>query len=149
MKSKWELKVKPNLTKIYEWCQEGLSIEQICGKLNIAHTTFYKYRDQYPELKELLENSKQNLRLKLGKTLIQEALGGYPITEIIEEYKTYKKEDGTLGEKKIGYKKVIKIARPVPGLLQFALCNMFNDEFKRLDKEEVVTKAVEIIDDLK
>ena len=44
-KSKYESHVLPNLEKIAQWAEEGVTAKDIAGKLHIAYSSFRKYLD--------------------------------------------------------------------------------------------------------
>ncbi len=66
----------------------GTSVEEVCKKLGITETTYYRWQNQYggmkaEEMKRLKELEKENSRLKkavaeliLDKQILQEALRG-------------------------------------------------------------------------
>ena len=139
-KSKYETHVKPNFELIQSWREKGLSEETVAAKLNVAYSSLSLYKQQYPEFSEVLGKCKEKLGVKLKKTLWKETLG-YTFEEIQEETEVepHRNKNGSITEKivKIKRKKIKRKCRPQPSLLMFALCNLFPDEFKRIDKEAI------------
>lgn len=73
-KSKWP-EIESKLTLIEGWARNGLTDEQIAKNLSISKTTFYKYRDEHPELSELLKKSKEKVDFEVENALYKRALG--------------------------------------------------------------------------
>ena len=94
-KSKYETYVKPYLQDIKIWT-ETLTDEQIAEKLKVSRRSFAKYKKDYPELAQAIEDGKKKLVKILKDTLKKKAQGFY-----YEEV-----ERGGLGIVKIGYPKI-------------------------------------------
>lgn len=78
MKSKYESHVKPNMNVIKSMRADGYKEEDIADYLGIAHSTWYKYKNEHSELVEALKISKQILIADLEQTMFQKALEGNP-----------------------------------------------------------------------
>jgi hypothetical protein len=132
--SEYDKRIKYMFDEIIAWREQGIGIEDIALKLNIAAGTMYEYQKRYPEFKEVLKHSKTKLVNNLKKSLWKEAMG-------------FEYEEITLEESYLGTKKKItkKYFRSQPSLLIYALCNLDPNNFRRLDKEFVN----EVIDGLK
>ena len=140
-------KYKYELEKVKEFTNEGKSCDWIINELKITkylYNLYVKNIDQNLDLSGVLSSSKEKLVANLKKSLWQEALGYYEYEEtkkLMEKipFVTNKKDKD--GNPIIEYKekqkleKIKKIARPVPTLLIFALCNLAGDQFKRVDKD--------------
>lgn len=83
-KSKYETYVKPYLNEIKVWT-ETLTDEQIAEKLKVSRRSFAKYKKDYPELVQAIEDGKKKLVKILKDTLKKKAQGFY-----YEEVKTVK-----------------------------------------------------------
>lgn len=59
-KSKYHTHVEPKLLLIEAWARDGLTIEQIAEKLGVANSTFFDYKNKYPELSEVLKKGSRN-----------------------------------------------------------------------------------------
>ncbi len=74
-KSKYESNVKCKFTEIREWRIEGYTESQIANLCGVAYSTFMVYINKYPELKEVLKQTKAILKSELKQSLFQEAMG--------------------------------------------------------------------------
>lgn len=80
--NRWDTHIEPRLTEIEGWVRDGLIDEQIIHNLGIAKATFYKYRDEHPELAELLKRTKAIVDIEVENALLKKALG---FTEVIKK----------------------------------------------------------------
>ena len=118
-KNKYETHVKPKLDQIAKWYQD-LTERQIAEKLGIAMSSWERYKNEYPELKEVLLDSSQQLKEELKDTLKKKAKGFY-----YEEIKTTKREvDGDIVTKTETYR---KYAQPDTGAIHLLLKNIDDD----------------------
>lgn len=115
-KNKYETHVKPYLNQIQGW-YEDLDERQIADQLGIAVSTWEKYKNQYPELREVLKKGKQHLVSELKTSLKKKAKGFY-----YEETKTCIREVGGKQVKVI--EKYKKYAQPDTGALHLLLKNL-------------------------
>lgn len=115
-KNKYETHVKPYLNQIQEW-YEDLDERQIADQLGIAVSTWEKYKNKYPELREVLKKGKQHLVRELKTSLKKKAKGFY-----YEETKTCIREVGGKQVKVI--EKYKKYAQPDTGALHLLLKNL-------------------------
>lgn len=135
MKSKYETHVEPNLDLIESWREEGISEENIAKQLGVAYSTFKVYKGKHKALSAILLKTKKKLVAKLKKTLWKEALG-YKYEEKQEIIEAIMDENGNItNKKKVKRTVTTKYARPVPALVQFALCNLAPELFARVDKD--------------
>lgn len=74
-KSKYEANVKPFLSQIREWSASGATEKEICTALGIALSTFYEYKNKYPELSGALRAGRQNVVLEIKAALFKRATG--------------------------------------------------------------------------
>lgn len=77
-KNGWDKK----LGVIEGWARDGLTNEQIAGKMGINPDTLYKYKKKYPEFADALKEGKEVVDYKVEKELLNQALNGN-ITAII------------------------------------------------------------------
>lgn len=78
-KGKYEIHVKPYLDKIQEWCTT-MTEAQIARNLGIGASTFVYYKNEFPELSEVLKKGRTDLVTELRSALIKKAKG-YEYTE--------------------------------------------------------------------
>jgi hypothetical protein len=81
--SKWE-EVKEKLQMVECWARDGLTDEQISNNLGISTTTFYEYKNKYPEFSESLKKGKEVVDYEVENALLKRALG-YEYKEITKE----------------------------------------------------------------
>ena len=105
-KSKYDTHVKPHLDQIKKWYKDETE-EQIASRLGISVSTFNLYKNEYPELAQLLMEAKQNLVTDLKASLKKKAKGYHyeeskhvikdegdgKVTETTEIYKKYAQPD--------------------------------------------------------
>lgn len=138
-KNKYETHVKPYLNQIQEW-YEDLDERQIADQLGIAVSTWEKYKNKYPELREALKKGKQHLVRELKTSLKKKAKGFY-----YEETKTCIREVGGKQVKVI--EKYKKYAQPDTGALHLLLKNLdenwHNDDQVTIDIKKKQLKLTE------
>lgn len=142
-KNKYETHVKPYLEQIAEWYGD-LDEQQIATeKLGIAVSTFENYKNQYPELRQALQNGRQNLVGELKTSLKKKAKGYY-----YEETKTSIREEN--GRQVKVMEKTKRYAQPDTGAIHLLLKNLDSDwrnddaqtmELKRRQMELAEKKA--------
>lgn len=137
-KSKYETHIMPRLKDIQKWCEEGLTNEMICQRLDIQESTWYEYQNKHPILKELVQASKSVMDSKVENALLKTALGFE-----YEEIKTIIEEDKN-GKKRTRIEKTKKYMPPNPTAQAFWLKNRKRDEWG--DRKEIIfdTKAQEL-----
>ena len=134
-KNKYETHVKPYLNQIQEW-YEDLDERQIADQLGIAVSTWEKYKNKYPELREVLKKGKQHLVRELKTSLKKKAKGFY-----YEETKTCIREvDGKQVKTIEKYK---KYAQPDTGALHLLLKNL-DDSWHNDDAETINMKKEQL-----
>lgn len=137
-KNKYETHVKPYFEKIKKWYLTKTET-QIAQKLGITVQSWIKYKNQYPELRELLQDSKDDLVDELKGILKKKAQGFY----YSETTKTVIKEDGK-EIKKIEERQ--RYAQPDTGAIHLLLKNLDN-EWHNDDRQtyELKKKQVDIM----
>ena len=93
-KSKADIVIE-NLDRIKEMARVGVTEEDIAKSLGISVSTFEKYKNEFPQLKESLKTSKIDLSVTVKSALVKRALG-YEY----EEKKQYITEDDNGNKKK-------------------------------------------------
>ena len=83
--SKWN-DIKQKLDIIECWARDGLTDEQISNNLGISTTTFYDYKNKYPEFLESLKKGKEIVDYEVENALLKRALG-YEYKEVTRESK--------------------------------------------------------------
>lgn len=124
-KNKYETHVQPYLAYIREW-YGTLSEKQIAEKLGVSKGSFENYKNQYPELKECLQVSKEVLIEDLKSSLKQKAKGFY----YTETKKTTKRYGGQKSETVEEYR---RYSPPDTGAIHLLLKNL-DPEWRNDDK---------------
>ncbi|MBO5909365.1 MAG: hypothetical protein J6Q67_06295, partial [Clostridia bacterium] len=93
-KSKYETAVKPYLDNIREWKRVGATDEQICERLKIAPSSYYKYAKENAEFAESIKKGKIDLVMDLRGELARVAF-----KHTLETKKQYIKQDMETGHK--------------------------------------------------
>ena len=137
-KNKYETHVKPYFEKIKKWYLTKTET-QIAQKLGITVQSWIKYKNQYPELRELLQDSKDDFVDELKGILKKKAQGFY----YSETTKTVIKEDGK-EIKKIEERQ--RYAQPDTGAIHLLLKNLDN-EWHNDDRQtyELKKKQIDIM----
>lgn len=79
-KNAYERCIKPRFNDILEWLRSGATERQIASNLNVAYSTFNKYKAEVEEFSELLKKGRESLVIELRGALVKRALG-YEYTE--------------------------------------------------------------------
>ena len=58
------------------WARDGLTKEQIAGRMGIAIRTFYKWQKKYPQIAQSLRRGKELVDYQVEAALLDKALGG-------------------------------------------------------------------------
>lgn len=136
-KNKYETHVHPRFDEIKEWYQDMTEAE-IVKRLGISVRAWENYKKEYPELTELLKDSKTQLKHELKETLKKKAKGFY-----YEESKTFIREENGKQVKTIEKHK--KYAQPDLGSIHLLLKNLdenwHNDDMTTIKQKN---KALEL-----
>lgn len=115
--------IKDNLDNIAKWIEDGLFENQIFPKLGMSKPTWEKYKKECPELKDVLERSRETRNAILVpelENLMLKRARGYIDEEAVVEEVSRLNEDGEL----VVSKKVIKKSIPPDvGAIQICLKN--------------------------
>ncbi len=87
-KGKYETHIKPFFDKIDKMLNDGASEKQCAEALGVSYPAFNKYKQEYPELRELCSKPRTQLIEDLRSALIKKALGMK-----VEKKKIYSKKD--------------------------------------------------------
>lgn len=73
--SKYESHVKPRFAEIKEWLQAGATDKEIAENLGVNPKVFCKYKNDFNELKKLVENGRQKAVQEIKAALFKRATG--------------------------------------------------------------------------
>lgn len=74
-KGKYDTHVKPKLSLIEGWCRNGAIDVDVASNLNVAYSTFQKYKSEHKELREVLQVGKAEADIKVESALFRRAIG--------------------------------------------------------------------------
>lgn len=63
------------LTLLEGWAREGLTDEQLAGKMGINPATLYDWKKKYPKISEALKKGKEVVDIQVENALLKRALG--------------------------------------------------------------------------
>lgn len=63
------------LTLLEGWAREGLTDEQLAGKMRINPATLYDWKKKYPKISETLKKGKEIVDIQVENVLLKRALG--------------------------------------------------------------------------
>ena len=133
--NKYDSNIKPHLKDIKKWIQDNTEY-QICARLGVTPQSFEKYKKMYPELKEALQQGREDLVTSLKETLVKKALG-YHYTET----KTTIRDEN--GKKIKVIEKNEKYAHPDTGAIHLLLKN-YDSEWRNDDQTTVDIKRKQL-----
>lgn len=120
MKSKYETNVEPYLEAIEQMARNGMMEKDIAKKLNIAWSTWWTYKKQYPNLSNALRTNREIADLAIENALWRSAKG-YDKTTIDRKYAIVRHDDGTTERVLLEEKEKIEHVPPNPVSIQYYL----------------------------
>lgn len=121
-KTKYHSEVKPKLKQISEYIAQGATEKDIMEWLGIANSTFYEYKNKYPEFRESLDKPKRESVIQVRNALLKRALGF-----TYEEKKQYLTKDKETGKETLRVETFQKQALPDVGAIAMYLRNNDKD----------------------
>ncbi len=70
-----------NLNKVCEWVANGLTDKQLAKNMSISESTFYKWKNQYPDFATALSEAKEKPKMELENAMFKLATGKMQIEE--------------------------------------------------------------------
>ena len=84
-KGKYQRWLEPDgLTLLEGWARDGLTDEQLAGKMGINPATLYDWKNKYPKISESLKKGKEVVDIEVENALLKRALG-YDYEEVKTE----------------------------------------------------------------
>ena len=65
-----------NLIRIRGWARDGMTDEQIAGKMGIGVRTLYEWKKKYPQFSQALKSGKEVVDYAVENALLKKALAG-------------------------------------------------------------------------
>lgn len=126
----YETNVLPYASDIPIWIEEGLTIKEICVKLSISHSMWYKMIKEHEGLENLVSLGERLLCNRAEKSLVNLCTGFEYI-----EYKTTVEEDAQ-GKKHVKTEEMKRYQPPSQPAISFLLRNRMPDRWS--DKKELM-----------
>lgn len=92
------------LLKLEAWARDGLTDEQIAGKIGIRRETLYDWKKKYPNISNALKRGKEVTDIEVENALLNNAKGFTYIEQVVSTKKEVLYENG---------KKIKEISEPV------------------------------------
>lgn len=143
MKGFYLKKVKPNLKNIKMMALSGAGIEEISKKIGVSVKTMEKYRKEFAELEDAL-NEKKNSDALVMEAFFKRACG-YTYEEETTEFKGKKSPDGEMLDEQVVTKKTRKDVPPDLNAIKWWL-----EKNKNTDEPEIeisLEEARKLIDE--
>lgn len=83
-RNKYQTNVAPFLKEIGQMARDGATEAEIAGKLNVAYSTFKKYKSDHEELRQALAANKEMADLNVEAALYRRATG-FEYDEVTQE----------------------------------------------------------------
>lgn len=128
--TKYETNILTHSNDIPQWIADGLTIREICTKLDISYNYWYDMIKQHEGLKNLVSIGEHMLCSKAEKSLHDLCTGFYSI-----DYKTTVEED-TNGKKHVKTEEIKHYNPPSGRAIEFMLRNRLPDKWS--DKKELI-----------
>ena len=75
-KGKYQRWLEPDgLTLLEGWARDGLTDEQLAGKMGINPATLYDWKNKYPKISESLKKGKEVVDIQVENALLKRVLG--------------------------------------------------------------------------
>lgn len=104
---RWE--TEEGLAQLEGWARDGLTDEQIAGKIGIRRPTLYVWKKQHPDIDDALKKGKEVVDYQVEKSLLDRAMG-MKTTDIT--YKMVKIDAMVLKAKRARYSNEYKLDHP-------------------------------------
>lgn len=148
--SDYHEKVRSRFDEITYWLRMGLSNLEIANNLDIDESTFYDYKNKFPEFSKLLKKGKSSATAQVVNALFKKAIG-YDVVETTTE-RVFVKEKIDVNkppvkiytEKMIVTKTVTKHFQPDTKAINTWLYNRNPEDWK---PEMLISKADDISED--
>lgn len=147
--SKYITHIQPKLDLIEAWYRNGAIDVDVARNLNVGYSTYLKYKNDYPELKERTQVGKEEADLKVESSLFNNATGFYYEEETPIKCKdSYYDEQGKKVEKEhVEVVSVKKYSKPDTMAQMYWLNNRDPNNWSQKQKVEMTGEALVSIND--
>ena len=140
-----EWRTEDGLLRLEGYARDGLTDEQIAQKMGIGTSTYYRWQQDFKEIREAIKKGKAPVDTKVENALLRRALG-YQYTEVTEEYSRPPRPGEKLPPKSV--KRVVKEMPPDVAALIFWLKNRRPQYWKDKPEVEAQQEAIAKLDKL-
>ena len=93
-KSKYETNIKPRLEEIEAWARDGVPEDEMARRLNVAYSTFRRYKQEFSALSAPLARTREYVDLVEMVGAYKKRAMGYSYKETKKIYKVTTDDDG-------------------------------------------------------
>lgn len=125
---------KKNLDQITDWAKnKNYNISDIAGLMGISASTFYKWKNEYPEIEEAFEEGRRVLDEKVENSFFDMCTGF--TKKVVKVFKVRRKEYGDNGKVIAEYEELVEREEdeyipPSVTAQKFYLCNRMPDRYR-------------------
>lgn len=121
------------LITIEGWARDGLTDKEMCEKIGITQSTFYDWKNKFPEFSDALKRGKAPVDTKVENQLLKSALGFTVKVKVPFKLKKKitKNGEGTVEEERIEYADQEIYVKPETTAQIYWLSNRRPDKWRR------------------
>ena len=93
-------RTKEGLTLLEGWARDGLTDEELAGRMKISLSTFYAWKEKYSDISEAIKKGKEVIDFEVERALLKKAMG-YTYTETRKEIDANGKKKVIVTEKHV------------------------------------------------
>lgn len=93
-------RTKEGLTLLEGWARDGLTDEELAGRMKISLSTFYAWKEKYSDISEAIKKGKEVIDFEVEQALLKRAMG-YSYTETRKEIDANGKKKVIVTEKHV------------------------------------------------
>lgn len=93
-------RTKEGLTLLEGWARDGLTDEELAGRMKISLSTFYAWKEKYSDISETIKKGKEVIDFEVEQALLKRAMG-YSYTETRKEIDANGKKKVIVTEKHV------------------------------------------------
>lgn len=93
-------RTKEGLTLLEGWARDGLTDEELAGRMKISLSTFYAWKEKYSDISEAIKKGKEVIDFEVEQALLKRAMG-YTYTETRKEIDANGKKKVIVTEKHV------------------------------------------------
>lgn len=141
-KSKYETHVKPYFDDIFYWYSHDWNLKQIAAELGVGRDTFLKYKQDNPDLSDLLKKADKskprNIALKAEKALKDKLVD--------REFEEVHTEQWVDNNGKVTKKHVKKVKKTIPADTTAVIFALKSNDRERYGERDLLDKRIELLE---